>query len=115
MKYKSIALLGLYCGLSFFGFSYISLGVLAYTFFTTVLSDKPLPRTEHQYFLISLVALIGIQVITFSPILAVMFGGFLFSYVSRNSTFVNNLRVLKKDMLKSKQKIKKKVKEYDID
>lgn len=115
MKYKSLALLGATFGLSLFGFGILSLIPVGYLFYTAVLKDEPLPRSEHQYLIFGLVVITGLEFILFNWLWAIMFAAFLFTYVNKNSTLVKNLRVLKKEGVKQTEKVKKKVKEFEMD
>lgn len=115
MKYKTIALLATFFGLSFFGFDLLSIGVIAYLFVTTTLTDSPLPRIEHQYFILGLAGLIVLELFFFNFALSGMFAFFLFSYINKNSMMVKNIRILKKEAVKHTDKIKNKIKNKDFE
>ena len=115
MKYKSIALLGATFGMSLLGFGIFSLIPVGYLFYTAVLKETPLPRSEHQYLIFGLVVISGIEFILLNWLWAIMFLSFLFVYVNKNSTLVKNLRVLKKEGVKQTEKVKTKIKGLDMD
>ena len=115
MKYKSIALLGATFGMSLLGFGIFSLIPVGYLFYIAVLKDEPLPRSEHQYLILGLLVIAVLEFILFNWLWAIMFAVFLFTYVNKNSTLVKNLRILKKEGVEQTKKVKKKVKEFEID
>lgn len=107
-----LALLG-YVGLDLIGLNFLSIFPLAAAFYMTVMNDKPLPKSEHQTFLVALCAVLALEVITFNFMWAIVIAGFTAMYMANHSANLIGLRKSKKLMEKVGNKIRKTVKNFN--
>lgn len=106
-----LALLG-YVGLDVIGLNFLSIFPLAAAFYMTVMNDKPLPKSQHQTFLIALCAVTVFEIITMNFLWAVVLAGFTAMYMANHSANLIGLRKSKKVMEDVGNKIRTKVKNF---
>lgn len=98
-----------YVGLDVLGFNLLCFIPLGIAFFSTVMQDKPLPKSAHQYFVVALLLVFIFEIITLSWLSAIMIGGFGLMYLSNQFSQLSALRQLRKKSVNVGDSIKKTV------
>lgn len=103
-----------YVGLDVLGFNYLCLIPLALAFFMTVMQDKALSKTQHQYFLMTLVGVTVFEFVTLSWLWGLDMIAFSVMYMSENSKNLTKVKAVKKEAVKVGDKIKNKVFNFNL-